>query len=127
LSSKPLGVTGEIAELEAARLMNLELAPAREAGFDAYGPDGRKIQIKGRWTVTGKDYGRVPSINTDKAFDTVMLVLLADCYDTKEIWEADRKAIISRLDAPGSKARNVRRSMGVSQFITIANRVWPAA
>ena len=42
LTGKPLGVTGEIAELEAARLLNLRLANARQSGWDATGtgPDG---------------------------------------------------------------------------------------
>ncbi|MCA1812636.1 MAG: hypothetical protein LC624_01640 [Halobacteriales archaeon] len=35
LKGKPLGITGEIAEYAAARLLRLELAPARTAGFDA--------------------------------------------------------------------------------------------
>ena len=36
LTGKPLGVTGEIAEMEAAKLLDLELAEARTPGFDAY-------------------------------------------------------------------------------------------
>jgi len=35
LTGKPLGVTGEIAEYEAARILGLELTPARQAGYDA--------------------------------------------------------------------------------------------
>lgn len=126
-TGKPLGVTGEIAECEAAALMNLTLAPPREAGFDAFGTDGRKVQIKGRWKKEGRNFGRVPKINTDKAFDTTMLVLMIGNYEVFEIWEADRSDIIARLDKPGSKARNERRSMDVSQFKTIARLVWSRA
>ena len=36
LTGKPLGVTGEVAEYEAARLLGLELTPARQAGYDAH-------------------------------------------------------------------------------------------
>ena len=33
-TGKPLGITGEVAEYEAARLLNLQLTPARQAGYD---------------------------------------------------------------------------------------------
>ncbi|SEW30879.1 hypothetical protein SAMN05444851_2922 [Aliiroseovarius sediminilitoris] len=127
LTGKPLGVTGEIAEMEAARLLGLELAEARTAGFDAYRTrkDGKeKIQIKGRWKKDGTSWGRVSKINTDQEFDAVQLVLMHGNYDVFEIWEASRSDIVERLDAPGSRARNERRSMGVSQFKTIADLVW---
>ncbi len=35
LTGRPLGVTAEIAEYEAARLLKLTLSPARQAGYDA--------------------------------------------------------------------------------------------
>ncbi len=35
LTGRPLGVIGEIAEFEAARLLGLELAPVREPSVDA--------------------------------------------------------------------------------------------
>jgi hypothetical protein len=128
-TGKPLGVTGEIAEFEAARLLGLTLEDARSPGYDAIRTrDGetQTIQIKGRWKRAGAAWGRVSAINTDKPFDIVMLVLMrSDEYEVHEIWEADRDAVIARLDAPGSKSRNERRSMGVAQFKTIARRVWP--
>lgn len=42
LASKPLGVTGEVAEYNVATLLGLELAEARTAGYDAVGPVGAK-------------------------------------------------------------------------------------
>jgi hypothetical protein len=51
LTGRPLGVTGEVAEYEASRLLNIELAPARQAGYDATRETaGRveRLQIKGR-------------------------------------------------------------------------------
>lgn len=56
LTGKPLGITGEVAEYEAARLLGLELTPARQAGFDAVEQvDGqtRRLQIKGRCLLPG--------------------------------------------------------------------------
>ena len=127
-TGKPLGVTGEIAEVEAARLFNLTLTEARSPGYDAerhLDTTVEKIQIKGRWKPEGLAWGRVPSINTTLPFDTVMLVLMRRDHEVQEVWEAPRAAIIARLDAPGSTARNLRRSMGVAQFKTIARQTWP--
>ncbi|MBL4854562.1 MAG: hypothetical protein JKY25_10035 [Robiginitomaculum sp.] len=128
ISGKPLGVTGEIAEYAAAECLGIELAEARMPGYDAIQKKNgyiKKIQIKGRWKLVGRNWGRVSSINTDKEFDTVMLVLMSGAYEVDEIWEAERDKIILFLDKPGSKARNERRSMGVSQFKSIGNLVWP--
>lgn len=127
-TGKPLGVTGEIAEVEAARLLGLALADARSPGYDALDPSTtppRRIQIKGRRIGPNETWGRMPSINCTHEFDTVMLVLLRADYSVAEILEASRAAVQARLAAPGSKARNERNSMGVSQFRTIATRIWP--
>ena len=51
LTGKPLGVTGEIAEYEAADKLGLELCDARTEGYDAVRQTARgieKVQIKGR-------------------------------------------------------------------------------
>ena len=60
LTGKPLGVTGEVAEYEAATRLGLLLHPARQAGYDATETleDGvARIQIKGRCILNPKDYG----------------------------------------------------------------------
>lgn len=54
-----------------------------------------------------------------------MLVLMSGDYEVQEIWEAGRQAVVDRLTAPGSKSRNERGQMGVSQFKSIAEKVWP--
>ena len=51
LTEKPLGVTGEVAEVAAAEKLGLELAPARTEGYDATRPGGERVQIKGRRIV----------------------------------------------------------------------------
>ena len=127
LAGKPLGVTGEIGEFEAAKIVGLKLEEARSKGYDAIRQRGiyRQIQIKSRWRHDGKRWGRVPTIDISKEFDSVMLVLMHRNYEVHEIWEAGRDAVIARLKAPGSKARNERGSMGVSQFKSIAEKIWP--
>lgn len=64
-------------------------------------------------------------IDGDKDFDSVMLVLMHGDYEVHEIWEAGKQAVIDRLKEPGSKSRNVRGQMGVSQFKSIAEKIWP--
>jgi hypothetical protein len=126
LTGKPLGVTGEVAEYEAARLLGIELTPARNAGYDAirHG-DGRRFQIKGRCMLPGCKPGqRLGSIDIDKEFDAVLLVLLDANFDATEIYEADRPAVVAALTAPGSKARNERGALAVSKFKSIGRRIW---
>lgn len=48
LTGRPLGITGELGEIEAARLLGLTLAPPREAGFDAIDAAGHRYQVKAR-------------------------------------------------------------------------------
>ncbi|MEX0318213.1 MAG: hypothetical protein AB3N21_09675 [Ruegeria sp.] len=100
VTEKPLGVTGEIAEFEAACLLDLHLTEARSAGYDAVRvTDGKRqtIQIKGRRKGKRRTWGMVPSINTDKAFDTVVLVLLTEGFDVHEIWEHRDGRLSTRL------------------------------
>jgi hypothetical protein len=130
LTNKPLGVTGEVAEYEAAEKLGLTLADARSPFFDAFREtDGKKefFQIKGRAVSPNDRYrGRVPSIKCDGEFDAVLLVLLDKAsFDAVEIRRAERQKVIERLSAPGSRARNERHSMGISQFKSISMSVWP--
>lgn len=125
-TGKPLGVTGEVGEFSTSEILGLKLTEVRKEGFDAIRPsDGSRIQIKSRRLASGYK-GRVSKIDTDKEFDSVMLVLLGKDFEVQEIWEAGREAVIKKLNKPGSKARNIRRQMGVSQFKSIAEKVWPA-
>jgi hypothetical protein len=125
LTGRPLGCTGEVAELEAASILGLSLAEVRQAGYDATGPDGRRIQIKGRCVLPSSKPGqRVGSINCKHDWDTVMLVLLDEDLNATAIHEADRAAVVAALEVPGSKARNERGALAVSQFKSIGRLVW---
>ncbi|WP_192926250.1 DUF6998 domain-containing protein [Microvirga tunisiensis] len=126
LTGKPLGISGEVAEIEAHRLLGLELAPARTPGYDAVRHPKELIQIKGRAVnVQHPRVGRVPRINLEHEFHSVLLVLIDEStMEPYEIWEAPRDSVSERLTAPGSKARNLRGSLGIAQFCTIAKRVW---
>lgn len=129
LTNKPLGVTGEVAEYEAAEKLGLTLAVARTPAFDAirdFSGTRVRFQIKGRAVASASRYrGMVPKI-VDGDFEYVLLVLLDNAtLDAIEIWQADRESVMKRLDAPGGRARNERRAMAISQFKSIARRVWP--
>jgi len=126
LTGKPLGITGEIGEVVAADLLGLELAVARQAGYDALGKDGRRIQVKARCILpSSKRSQQVGTIRLDQEWDTVALILMNEDFEALSIYEATRPAIEAALEAPGSKARNERGSLAISKFKSIATRVWP--
>lgn len=127
LMGKPLGITGEIAECEAARLLDLELAEARSPGYDAIDKNGKRIQIKARRIAKDRrnKSQRVGSIKLDHAWDSVMLVLMDEQYDVFAIYEAERDAIKAEIERPGSVARNERGALPVSKIKKIGRLVWP--
>lgn len=131
LTGRPLGITGEIAEYEAVRILNLDLSPVRQTGYDAIeNIKGRKrrLQIKGRCLQKGCKPGqRLGSISAAKPWDAVLLVLLDENFNAIEIHEAPRRKIIAALSAPGSKARNERGALSVAKFKKIGKLRWPTA
>ncbi len=128
LTGKPLGITGEVAEYEASRILGLKLTPARQAGYDATESSDkleRKIQIKGRCvTPRSKPGQRVGSIDVTKDWDSVILVLLDENFDAWQIYEAERASVLAALAEPGSKARNERSQLGVAKFKSIGKLRW---
>lgn len=129
LTDRPLGITGEVAEVMAVETLGLTMAPARQDGYDATrrrdGKDER-LQIKGRCILDpSKRGGRVPSIKFKHPWDAVLLVLLDQDLELVAIYEADRRTVKRALTKPGSKSRNERGSMAVEQFKRIGTKVWP--
>lgn len=130
LTGRPLGIVGEIAEAEAVRLLGLELAPVRTAGYDVVrkSPAGdQHLQVKGRVMFSEKLKGRMGSINTAHEFDGVLLVLLDQDLNATRIFEAPRAKVIEAITRPGSKARNERGALAIPMFCrpTISHQVWP--
>lgn len=128
LTGKPLGITREVAEYEAARILGVELAPARQSGYDATEiRDGQtfRLQIKGRCVLEGSKPGqRMSSIDIKKEFEAVLLVLLDANFEATVIYEASRAAVIAALTAPGSRSRNERGALGISKFKSIGVMRW---
>ncbi|MDH4847957.1 hypothetical protein E8E71_30040 [Pseudomonas sp. BN605] len=128
LTGKPLGITGEVAEYEAATKLNLRLHPPRQAGYDAteVGQEGLvKIQIKGRCIANPlKITGRMGSIDLRQAFDTVLLVLLDSDFNAFAMYEATRAKVEAALSLPGSRSRNERGALAIRQFMAIGTVRW---
>jgi hypothetical protein len=129
LTNKPLGVTGEVAEFEAARLLNLELVEARQAGYDALEVvDGKefKVQIKSRRFLPNSFPSQmVGSINTNDAWDTLLLVILNEHFNATGIWQVSREAILAALSIPGSRARSERNALSVGRIKQLGQKRWP--
>jgi hypothetical protein len=129
LTGKPLGVTGEVAEYEAARLLGLELTAARHEGYDAVeraNGVSRKLQIKGRCLQPQSKPGqRLGRIDVSKDWDAILMVLLDANLEATRIYEAERDAVIGALAAPGSRARNERGALGVNKLKAIGRLRWP--
>ncbi len=128
-TGKPLpGVSGEIAEHDAARLLDLEICKDRPGGYDAIGRGsraGKRIQIKARVIFDEDKAGqRVGQLKLDQDWDSVMLVIMDEDYRAVEIYEADREDISEAMDATGASARKKRGAMTVARFKIIARLVW---
>ena len=130
LTGKPLGVTGEIAEYVASERLNLKLARARTAGYDAIRQTEageRRIQIKGRSSANDAKPGqRIGRIKANSDCDSVLLVLLDDALEPREMWEAPFASVKARLAEPGSRSRNERGALSVGDFKRLhgVQKVW---
>lgn len=129
LTGKPLGIAGEVGEYEAARRLNLQLADAREPGYDAIrvlAGKEQRIEIKTRLLQPNcRPGGRCGRIKLDHEWDSVVLVLLDQDFEPTAMYEAAREDIAAALTKPGSKARNERGALAVSKFKAIGKQVWP--
>ena len=129
-TGKPLpGISGEIANYDAARLLDLELIKDNApGGYDAIGKgkrEGRRVQVKGRAILDEKKSGqRIGQLKLEQEWDSVVLVLMDDTFEPFEIYEADRSEIMDAMDDSGGSKRSKRGAMSVARFKAIANLVW---
>lgn len=130
LTGKPLGVTGEIAEIMAAQKLNLELAEARTEGYDAIrrtaSDKKERIQIKGRALQKNPKAGqRLSRIKTNAPCDYVQFVELdIDTFDLRGIWEAPYKKVVKLLERTESGARK-KGLLSLQEFKKNAVQIWP--
>jgi hypothetical protein len=128
-TGKPLpGISGEIAEHDAARLLKLKICADRSHGYDAVGAgsrDGKRIQIKARVIFDDEKSGqRVGQLKIEQDWDSVLLVIMDENYEPFEIYEAEREDIIDAMEEAGSSNRKKRGAMSVARFKIIARLVW---
>lgn len=122
------GVSSEIAEHDAIRLLQLEPKPAdASGGWDALDPrTGERIQIKSRLMVAdGKGGERIGQLKLNQDWDAVVLVLMDEDYEPQEIWRARRDELSEYLDS-ASANRAKRGAMSVARFRIIGELVWDA-
>jgi hypothetical protein len=125
---KPLpGISSEIAEHDAIKYLSLvPREEAEEGGHDATDPrrQGKRIQIKSRTIFDESKSGqRLGQMKLDKAWDSVVLVLMDEDYEPYEMYEAEREDILDYIHK-SSRGRAKRGAMSVSRFKIIAQRVW---
>jgi hypothetical protein len=130
MTGKPLpGVSNEIAENDAARLLGLDLVKDERSGFDAIGKsgsrEGRRIQIKSRTIFDDSKSGhRIGQLKTDKEWDSVLLVLMDDNYEPFEIYEAERDELQDAIGDSENSKRAKRGALSVAKFKVIGQLVW---
>ena len=129
---KPLaGISTEIAEYDAANLLDLEICNPRVGGYDAIGKgkrEGKKVQVKGRVIPSDKKSSgtRIGQIKVELDWDSIVLVLLNEQYEPIELYEAEREAIMENLPEQEEGKRNKRGAMSVGKFKHISKLVWSA-
>ena len=123
---KPLpGISNEIAEHDAVRLLGLESKASDEGGWDAVDPEnGDRIQIKSP-TIFDESKGgeRIGQLKMNQDWDAVVLVLMDEDYQPSEIYEAEREDIEAYVGA-ASAARAKRGAMSVARFKIIGRLRW---
>lgn len=123
---KPLpGISNEIAEHDAVRLLGLEPAVSADVGWDAVDPaNGRRIQIKSRTIFDESKSGqRIGQLKMNQDWDAVVLVLMDEDYEPYEIYEALREDLAESVDAASSN-RAKRGAMSVARFKIVGELVW---
>ena len=124
---KPLpGISNEIAEHDAIRLLGLEPKPEGETGYDAVNPDqgDKRIQIKSRTIFDERKTGqRLGQLKMEQDWDSVVLVLMDEEYEPYEIYEAERDDIEAFIDE-SSSSRAKRGAMSVARFKIIGRLAW---
>ena len=116
---KSLGITGEVGEYKASRLLKLKRAPGNiNKGFDAIDPKGKKVQIKTRIYLRNSER---TSAFTNFGFDYALLVLLSDKYEITEIYKARCKDIQEKIASQSYK----RPALSIRDFKKISKPVYP--
>ena len=124
---KPLpGISNEIAEHDAIRLLNLQPKPEGAVGYDAIDAarNNLKIQIKSRAVFDEKKSNpRIGQLNVNQDWDSVLLVIMDHQYMPTEIYEAYRDDLEEHIyESTSSRAK--RGALTIGKFKKIARLAW---
>ena len=124
-TDRSLGITGEVGEHLACKLMGWSLAVHLQAGWDATDPQGNRIQIKSR--VLQKDRDRSPTMGTldlRKEWDQAAIVIMDDHFRVQGIWLAEgQDARKAQENCPNSDGD--AKGLPIKTFKRIARQVFP--
>ncbi len=125
MTGLPLPVTAEIANLDAARLLDLEIIQPPPGGYDAVGlsgeREGLRFQIKGRAIFDEKKGGqRLGQFKLEQSWDAV---LLDEQYEPFENYEAGREVIREAMGEKSESMRSKRGAISIARFRHIASLV----
>jgi len=116
---KSLGITGEVGEYKASRLLKLKRASGNiNKGFDATDPKGKKIQIKTRICLRNQER---TSAFTNFSFDYAILVLLSEKYEVTGIYKARCKDIQNKSESQSYK----RPALTIRDFKKLSKLIYP--
>jgi len=130
MTGKPLpGVSNEIVENDAARLLDLDLVKDEQCGFGALGRSGqrqgRRIQIKSRTIFDDSKSGhRIGQLKLDKPWDSVVLVLMDENYEPFEMYEAEREDLLEAVGENETSKRARRGALSVAKFKILGQLIW---
>lgn len=125
-TGKTLPITGEIAVNDAIRVLGMEPATDTDLGYDAIlqrRGENLRVQIKGRAILNAARGGhRLGQLKPEREWDGILLVLMDDEYESREIYLAERESVIEAIAANSNK----RGSLSIARFRNIGELVWTA-
>ena len=124
-TGQTLPVGPELARFDAIRLLKLDSPPEELSGVDAISNDNQRYQIKNRVVFDDSKSGhRIGQLNFDGDWNTLLLVLLDEDYNTTEIYQMDRETAVSAVDELNNDTRKKRGPMSVAKFKAIGTLAW---
>ncbi len=119
-----VGMSGELARHDAARLLGLTLLHNAEQGVDAIDAAQLKYQIKSRVIFNQERGGqRIGQISLEGGWDRLLLVTMDASYQPTAIYQLDREAASAAV-GDGSAGRQKRGALSVARIKALATRVW---
>lgn len=121
------GISNEIAEHDAIRLLQLQPKPEGAVGYDAVDParNNLRIQIKSRAVFDeSKSNQRLGQLNINQDWDCVVLVIMNHQYMPVEIFEAYRDDLEEVMYEANSSSRAKRGALSIGRFKKIARLAW---